>query len=168
MVALLPAVIIGAVILIALGKLTLPKSAAEKKRDEEVDKKGFAGVVVDDTVGEGAAQALKDDIRDKGAVGVVHDGLFGTGTYEKLTTEIDNVERKRQEIVTGFWEGVAQAHKQVSDSFAAASRGISEWSAQAQAAVQKDAFLAGVAASFLPGGPIALAATAASRGERGA
>lgn len=111
MVALIPIIVIGAIALIALGKIRLPKSAAEKKRDDEVDKKGFAGTVIDDVSGEGASQALKTDLNEKGIAGVALDGIVGDGAYAKLTAEIDEIEAGRQAAVDGFIAGIDQVER---------------------------------------------------------
>lgn len=165
MVALLPALIIGVVILIAVGRIRLPKTSAEKERDAEVDAKGFAGVVVDDVAGAGAAAALQQDVHQKGVVGYVHDGLFGSGTYEKLTTEIDAIEANRKKQVNAFWSAVEGAYRGTGHAIDSAARGASEFAANVGAAAQRDSFAYGVAAL---GGPIGLAAAAVAGRQGGA
>lgn len=111
--ALIPIVAIGLIVLLVLGKISLPKSAAEKEREDEVDKKGFAGVTIDDVAGAGASKALQEDITEKGIAGYALDGLVGDGAYKKLTTEIDEIEATRQRAVDGFVQGIEGAGQYV-------------------------------------------------------
>lgn len=127
MVALIPLVVVGAIVLIVLGKISLPKSAAEKKRDTELDKKGFAAVAIDDAAGEGASQALKEDLTEKGLAGVALDGVLGDGQYKRLTEEIDEIERGRQAAVDGFVQGVGAAAEGGVAIVAGIQRGAQEY-----------------------------------------
>ena len=108
---IIPALIIGAVILISLGKLTLPKTSAQKERDAEVDTKGAGGTLIDDIAGTGASDALKSDLNQKGAAGVLLDGAFGQGAYKDLTTKIDAVEKTRVATIDGFYEFIDSAER---------------------------------------------------------
>lgn len=136
MVALIPVAIIGIVLLIAIGKIRLPKSQDEKNRDEEVDKKGFAGVVIDDATGEGASQALKEDLTEKGVAGVLLDGVVGDGAYKKLTREIDEVEATREAAVDGFLDYIDQAERGRQEFVRIAGQGIAEFGASLHQSAQ--------------------------------
>lgn len=127
MVALIPLVVVGAILLIVLGKIRLPKSQAEVNRDEEVDKKGFAGVAIDDVSGEGASAALKTDLNEKGLAGVALDGLVGDGAYKKLTDEIDEIETGRQAAVDGFVNYLQAAERGRVATAEAIGRGAQEF-----------------------------------------
>ena len=147
---ILPAIIIGAVVLIALGKLNFPKSSAQKERDAEVDEKGAGGALIDDLSGEGASDALKADLTNKGAAGVALDGLLGQGQYKKLTTEIDKVEKARVATLDGFNEFVASAERGRQEIVAQIGAGAAKFGADAQAAL-KDVHPAAFGIFGLPG-----------------
>ena len=147
---ILPAIIIGAVVLIALGKLNFPKSTAQKERDTEVDTKGAGGAFIDDISGEGASAALKDDLTQKGAAGVALDGLLGQGQYKKLTTEIDKVEKARVAALDSFGQFVESAERGRQHIVAEIGKGAAQFSQDAQAAI-KDVHPSAFAIFGIPG-----------------
>lgn len=59
MVALIPALVIGVVILLAVGKITLPKSKEEAEGEMKRDAKGAVGNTVDFFQGEGTAERAR-------------------------------------------------------------------------------------------------------------
>lgn len=62
MVALIPALVIGVVILIAVGRISLPKSGEEKKKEEMREEKGALGNTLDFFAGEGTTKRGQDAI----------------------------------------------------------------------------------------------------------
>lgn len=79
--AIIPAAIVGIILLVIGGRVLTGTSALFPSRDEQRRRndKGAAGNTVDFVAGEGTARQLENEINQKGVVGTVTDKLYGQG-----------------------------------------------------------------------------------------